>query len=270
MSDDILLHDLTDGVLVLTWNRPERNNGWTFDLEEAYFAALIDAARNPEVRVIVVTGAGKTFCPGLDMLALAESASGTAQYPRRRHPMTTARWIPKPVIAAINGAAAGIGFIQAASCDVRFASSSAKFTTAFARRGLPAENSLSWMLPRIIGTGAASDLLLSARVILADEALTMGLVSRVVAPEELLPTALAYAKDLATNCSPGSMAAIKKQISDDWQRTSEEARLQSLVIVSELSASPDFAEGVASYQEKRLPNFPGLSAEVQVPLGWYR
>jgi enoyl-CoA hydratase/carnithine racemase len=272
VTEDVLLQELDDaGVLLLTWNRPERNNGWMMALEEAYFGALVDAANNPDVRVIVVTGAGKSFCPGLDLLALEEGArSGKPLAATRRWPMTMARQIPKPVIGAINGAAAGIGFIQAVSCDLRFASSTAKFTTAFARRGLAAENSISWLLPRLVGTGVAMDLLLSARVVLADEALTMGLVNRVYSPEELLPATLAYARDMAINCSPASTAAIKQQVNADLERGSEEARLQSLVTNSELAASSDFLEGVESFKERRAPNFVGLAAGIDVPRGWYR
>jgi len=189
---------------------------------------------------------------------------------RRRWPMNFSRHVPKPVIAAVNGACAGIGFIQAVASDLRFASTAAKFTTAFARRGLPAENSISWMLPRLIGSANALDLLLSARVVQADEALQLGLVNRVVEPDELLPVTLAYARDLAANCSPNAMAAIKRQVLDDWERTSEESRLTALVTVSELTAGADFAEGVASFTEKRAPMFAGLAADVSVPKGWYR
>jgi enoyl-CoA hydratase/carnithine racemase len=261
-----LLRELDEnGVLLLTLNRPERNNGWTFALEDAYFGTLIAAANDQTVRAIVVTGAGKSFCPGLDMQLLEESAkqgSPGGQY--RRWPMTTARLIPKPIVAAVNGACAGIGFVQMASCDLVFASATAKFTTAFARRGLPAENSLSWILPRLIGTANALDLLMSARVIMADEARSMGLVSRVVEPDELVPAALAYASDLAINCSPTAMAHIKRQVLADWEITAEESRLRSLVLMSEMGVHPDFVEGVASYQDKRPPAFAGLDARLHI------
>jgi enoyl-CoA hydratase/carnithine racemase len=271
VTDGVLLREVQDGVLLLTWNRPDRHNAWTIDLENAYFGALIDAANDPDVRVIVVTGAGRSFCPGLDMIVLAESSTqGKPISSQRRWPMTTARWIPKPVIAAVNGAAAGIGFIQMVACDLRFASTTAKFTSAFARRGLPAENSISWLLPRLIGTGAAMDLLLSARVVGADEALQIGLVNRLFPPEELLPATLAYARDLAANCSPAAMAAIKGQVHADLERTSEEARLQALVTVAEISGLADFDEGVRSFQERRPPQFAGLAADVHVPKAWYR
>jgi enoyl-CoA hydratase/carnithine racemase len=266
-ASDVVLRSLDDdGVLLLTLNRPERNNGWTISMEEAYFAALIDAANDPAVRVIVVTGAGKSFCPGVDLNVLSDAAN-KATSPggsRRRYPMTLIREIPKPTIAAVNGAAAGVGFLHAACCDLRFAATTAKFTTSFARRGLPAEHGLSWILHRLVGSSHAADLLLSARVVLADEALQMGLVNRVVEPDELLPTALTYARDMARNCSPMSLASIKHQLYADHERDSEAARLDGLRLIAEHVESTDFAEGVNSFKEKRLPKFAGHAAELRV------
>jgi enoyl-CoA hydratase/carnithine racemase len=265
-ESDELLRELRDGVLILTLHRPERNNAWSYTLEDAYFGSLIAAANDPEVRTIVVTGSGKSFCPGLDMGILENSArKGAPTGMHRRWPMTTARLVPKPVIGAINGACAGIGFIQMASCDIAFASTTAKFTTSFARRGLPAENSLSWILPRLIGNANAMDLLLSGRVVLADEALRLGLVSRLYEPDQLLQAAVAYAADLAANCSPAAMAHIKTQVLADWERSAEESRLRALVLMSEMGAHPDFTEGVLSFSEKRAPQFAGLDAGLHVP-----
>jgi enoyl-CoA hydratase/carnithine racemase len=254
----VLLRQLDGGVLLLTFNRPERNNAWMIELEEAYFDALFDAAADPEVRVIVVTGAGKSFCPGLDMdflRATAAADESLLQMPRR--PMTFARQIPKPVLAAINGACAGIGFTQACSSDLRFAARGAKLATSFARRGLPAEDSLSWILPRLIGSGKAMDLLISGRTILAEEAHAMGLVDRLCEPDDLLASTLAYAKDLATYCSPRSMATIKQQLWSDWERGAEDSRQAALALVEHLRG--DLKEGTQSYVEKRPPNFPGVS-----------
>jgi enoyl-CoA hydratase/carnithine racemase len=265
VGDPVLRRDLEAGVLLLTYNRPERNNAWTIELEEAYFAALAAAGRDPDVRVVVVTGAGRSFCPGLDMEVLAAAATeGTSVSDHPRAPMTLARSVPKPVIAAVNGACAGIGFIQACAADLRFASRTAKFTTAFARRGLPAEHSLSWLLPRLVGTGTAMDLLLSARVVLAPEARDLGLVDRLYEPDELLPEALAYARELAASCSPRSMAAIKHQVNHDWEGTAADSRQRALELVAELRDQPDFAEGVLSFSEKRPPRFAGLSADVVI------
>ena len=265
MTDALVLQELDHGVLTLTLNRPDRNNGWTLELEEAYFDALADAAADAETRAIVVTGAGRAFCPGLDVQALAASSEGTRVGIRPRRPMTFALSIPKPVIAAINGACAGIGFIQAACADLRFGARGAKLTTAFARRGLPAENSISWLLPRLLGHAHAADLLLSARTILADEAKELGFLHRVYEPAELLPAALAYAHDLADNVSPIAMATIKAQLWRDWERTQEESRRFALDRVADLSDNhPDFKEGVRSFVEKRPPAFPGLSVDMQV------
>ena len=267
-ESEVLLRELdASGVLLLTFNRPDRNNGWTMELEEAYFGSLLAAAEDPAVRVIVVTGAGRSFCPGLDMLALEENAKAGRTASLRRWPMTLARFVPKPVIAAVNGAAAGIGLVQVASADIRFAASTAKLTTAFVRRGLPAEHGVSWILPRLLGTATAMELLLSGRVILAAEALTLGLVSQVHDPEELLDRTLEYARDLASNCSPQAMATIKRQVWADLEGDAEGARLKSLTLAAEHVASPDFEEGVASFQERRPPKFPGYSARVDVHRG---
>ena len=267
MTDPVLLRELDSGVLLLTYNRPDRNNAWTIELEEAYFGALAGAAKDRAVHVIVVTGAGRSFCPGMDMQVLSDATEGIRPPDRPRRPMTFARSIPKPVIVAINGACAGIGFIQACAADIRFAARGAKLTTAFARRGLPAENSISWLLPRLVGTGRAMDLLLSSRVLPAEEAHAVGLVDYLCEPATLLAEALAYAKDMALNCSPHSMASIKRHVLGDWERTAEDSRLLALRQLAELQKEADFAEGVRSYTEKRPPQFEGLSIDVDLTMG---
>ncbi len=259
----VILSELTDdGVFVLTLNRPERHNAWTLEMELLYNELFDRAETDPEIRAVVLTGAGRSFCPGMDMTVLDASSSGakpwpTDELPPRRRPMG----IAKPVIAAVNGACAGIGFNQAVMCDVRFAVPGAKFAAAFSRRGLVAEDGVAWILPRVVGYGHASDMLLSSRPVTGPEALAMGLVNRLVEPEELLPTALEYASELARQCSPYAMSLIKLQMQQDQDRGfiagSEDAR-------SRLKRSrkvPDYREGVVSFIERRPPRFPGLGAK---------
>ncbi len=234
----LVLRDRDGGVLVLTLNRPERNNAWTVELEHEYSDALTEAAAAADVRAIVVTGAGKSFCPGLDMQVLAESGrTGEPLTEELRRPMTLARLVPKPVIAAINGACAGIGVIQACAADVRFAARGAKIATSFTRRGLPAEHGLSWILPRMIGTGAAMDLLLSGRTVSAEYAHGIGLVDHLCEPGRVLEEAVAYARDMAENCAPRALAAIKQQVWSDWERSYEQSRLASLDLVETLRSA---------------------------------
>ena len=186
---EVVQMTVEDGVALLTLNRPDRLNAWTGEMERAYFGMLEDCAASEEVRVIVVTGAGRGFCAGADMQELQSIGAGeldTEGIAADRRPQSFPLSIPKPIIAAINGACAGIGMVQALMCDVRFAAEGAKLTTAFARRGLIGEHGIAWMLPRLIGPARALDLLLSGRVVLAEEAQELGLVNRTVAPERLL------------------------------------------------------------------------------------
>ena len=168
--------------------------------------------------------------------------------------------MPKPVICAINGGCAGLGLILALMCDVRIAATDAKITTAFVRRGLPAEEAVSWMLPRIVGHATALDLLLSSRVVLGEEAAEIGLVHRALPRDEVVKVALAYARDIADNCSPRAMAAAKRQVYLDWDRSLEESRCDARRLVSRLKGqSTDFREGVRSFVEKRPATFEALS-----------
>jgi enoyl-CoA hydratase/carnithine racemase len=247
-------------VLVLTLNRPGRLNAWTDAMEERYFHWLAKAESDPDVRAIVVTGAGRGFCAGADFSDLAQVEVGPDAQPRER---ALARYYPlsirKPIIAAINGAAAGLGLVEALYCDVRFAVPDAKLTTAFTRRGLIAEYGASWLLERIVGYGAALDLLLSGRVITGREALTIGLVNRLAEPENLLTEAIDYARELASYCSPSSMAVVKQQVHDAASSHFQAAAAGADRAMREAFGRTDVKEGVASYLENRMPRFPGLS-----------
>ena len=258
MSDELVLSERRGGVLLLTLNRPDRLNAWNNDLEDQYFALLDEAEDDPEVRAIVLTGAGRGFCAGADMgnLQRIENAAARSVRPRpRAHP----RNVTKPLIAAINGAAAGLGLVEALLCDVRFCTPEAKLTTSFARRGLIAEYGLAWMLPRLVGPGRAMDLLLSGRVVRGEEALAMGLVEFVVPAVDLLDAALTYAEDLAANCSPWSMATMKRQVLDQLDTDFWTAVEQSDALMLESFERADVQEGVASYVEKRPPAFAPLA-----------
>ncbi len=261
MSDTVL-REVRDGVCVLTLNRPERMNAWTHEMEARYFDLLSEADADADTRVVVVTGAGRGFCPGFDMEALAALSAGEggngAEPEATPRPQTFPLTIRKPIVAAINGACAGIGLVQALMCDIRFAAAGVKFTTAFARRGLVAEHGSSWLLPRLIGPAHALDLLLSGRVFLSEEAERLGVVNRVLPGEELLDHTLAYARDLAQSCSPASMAAMKAQVYGDLQRGLDESLEDANRLMLESFGRPDFAEGVQSFVERREPNFVPL------------
>jgi enoyl-CoA hydratase/carnithine racemase len=257
------LLELDGPVGVITLNRPDRGNAWTRQMQADYFGALERCASDPDVRAIVVTGAGRSFCVGADMDLLSSvaetGASATAGEADTRH-HTYATTIPKPVIGAINGACAGLGLVHAVMCDVRFAAEGAKFTTAFVRRGLVAEHGISWLLPRLVGPAAALDLLLSGRIVLAEEAAEIGLVNRVLPPEEVLPQAIAYAHELATWSSPKAMATIKQQVYRDLDASLPDALASTKEAMAESFTWPDLGEGVASFLEKREPQFEPLGS----------
>ncbi|MER5182425.1 enoyl-CoA hydratase-related protein [Streptomyces sp. NPDC002896] len=259
----VILTDLTDdGVLLLTLNRPERHNAWTLEMELLYNELFDSAETDPRVRAVVLTGAGRSFCPGMDMSVLDGASSGASPWPTDKlPPRTRPMSFPKPVVAAVNGACAGIGFNQALMCDVRFAVPEAKFAAAFSARGLVAEDGVSWILPRLVGYGHASDLLLSSRRITGTEALTMGLVNRLVEPENLLPTAIAYATELARSASPYAMSLIKRQLADDQSRTFTESRDSAAALLATAKRAPDYREGVRSFIERRQPEFAALGQD---------
>jgi enoyl-CoA hydratase/carnithine racemase len=257
MTDaDTVLYEVTDtGVAVLTLNRPERLNAWTLAMEDRYFDLLLEAEADERVRAIVVTGAGRGFSPGV--------WRSTPDDPRlygslSRRPTTLPLSIRKPIVAAVNGPVAGVSLVQALQCDLRFVAPGVKLTFAFPRRGLVAEYGASWLLPRLIGTSRALDLLLSGRVVLAEEALQLGLVNRIVPADELVEQAVAYAAELAAECSPASMAVIKQQVYADWDTDLETARIRLAGLVSASLDGPDFKEGIRSFLKKRPVAFAPL------------
>jgi enoyl-CoA hydratase/carnithine racemase len=253
-----VLYDVRDRVALITLNRPEKLNAWTPAMSDGYRRALDDATADPSVRAIVLTGAGRGFCAGADMDLLGSLAeTGARVGGGDREPAQMEPAVPKPVIAAVNGPCAGLGLVRAMFCDIRFAAAGVKFTTAFARRGLVAEYGLSWLLPRLVGMSRSLDILMSGRVFLAEEALSLGLVNRVV-DGDVVDAAMEYARELATYSSPASMADMKRQVWADTVGTLDESweRTEKLMLASFDRA--DLKEGVVSYLEGRTPDFPPL------------
>jgi enoyl-CoA hydratase/carnithine racemase len=252
------------GIALITLNRPERMNGWGGGLATTFYKRLDDAAADPDVRAIVVTGSGRAFCAGADMGDLTTISTATVdaagdtdvgKLVGARHPHVVMT-MPKPVIAAINGACAGIGLVAAMNCDLRFASSTAKITAAFSRRGIMAEHGLAWSLQRVVGQSRALDLLFSGRIVQGQEALALGVVDRIFEPAELMDRTLEYAHDLAANCSPVAMGIMKQQVYQAAESTHDEARTMAIRWWYDLLRDhPDFKEGITSFLDKRPPAF---------------
>jgi enoyl-CoA hydratase/carnithine racemase len=275
-TEDVL-YEVQDRVAVIRLNRPEALNAFTAAMGVGLRKAVGMAVADDAVRVVVLTGAGRGFCAGADMKLLqgiktgAASASKgpeapspdfdsdlgpdvAAHYGGRFGYLFKAR---KPIIAAINGPAAGLGLVIALYADIRFAGSDAKFTTSFAQRGLIAEHGVSWLLPRLVGPAHALDLLLSARKFGAAEAEKIGLVNRTFPQATFMDEVMAYARTMADTVSPRSTAVIKAQI---WKSPFQDFESALAVADSEMQKSfksEDFKEGVAHYVEKRAPAFKG-------------
>ena len=289
MPNQETLYEVAKRVATITLNRPDKLNAWTAVMEGEVRAAMGEAERDENVRVIVLTGAGRGFCAGADMSLLSTVAtkgldaaqraqavqagansgsstdSGTGSGSgggggaradfRKKYSYFPA--LSKPVIAAINGPAVGLGLVIALYCDLRFASDAARFSTAFARRGLIAEYGMAWMLPRLVGHANALDLLFSARLIDAAEALRMGLANQVYPQELFQEKVREYATELAANVSPRSLRVIKRQVYDAMFQTLGEAFEIAEREMLESLQCEDFKEGVAHFVEKRAPNFTG-------------
>ncbi len=267
-------YEVTDGIAVVTLARPKRRNAWTGRMHTEYRWILREADNDPAVRVIVVTGdpEGNAFCAGADLQAL-EGHSERGQYDAGTpddiaepgygvDPAFDATFayhfgVGKPVIAAINGAAAGVGLVLAAYADLRFCVPGAKFTAAHGRFNFPAEYGLSWLLPRIVGLTHANDILLSSRVFTAEEADRMGFLNRIVPAEALMDEVMAYARNLARTVAPGSARETKHQIYRDLHRDAATSVREAEALLVEMSKTPDYREGVKAWMEKRTPAWNG-------------
>jgi len=277
-------YETAAAVATITLDRPHRLNAWTGRMNTEYRSLLARAASDRSVRVIVVTGAGRGFCAGADTQALEGHVERGGYDPGTGPELESPGYgvrpefdaefayqfgIPKPIIAAVNGAAAGVGFALACFCDLRFAAAGAKLTTSHGRLGLPAEFGLSWLLPRVLGLTRAADLLLSSRVVLAEEALDIGLVNTVTPHDELLDTVYRYAHGLATEISPASLAATKLQMYTDLHRDAATAARDADDRLRTMMTAPDFEEAVAARSARRAPSFadpPGGPDATGVPV----
>jgi len=268
-------YEVNDPVAVITLDRPDSMNAWTGKMDSEVLDAMSRAEADPAVVGIVVTGAGRAFCAGADMGALSSIAGGgpgagltnDADAPWREEEGDFAgrfaymMKIGKPIIAAVNGAVAGMAYPFALCCDVRVVSPDALFVTAFAQRGLIAEWGLSWLLPRLVGPSVALDLLFTSRRVKGDEALALGLANYLVAADELLPFCRDYIEKLAQTSSPTSMAIMKRQVYEHFHQGLGAAEQHAYQLMVDSLYQSDFKEGVQSFVDKRPPNFPRLGTE---------
>jgi enoyl-CoA hydratase/carnithine racemase len=263
---EFIRYEVNDPVAVITLNRPEVLNAFHYPMLAEIREAVEAASADKAVVGIVVTGEGRGFCAGLDASVLAATTEGKSE----GRPAVSEAELPglfsffteqpKPIIAAVNGVAAGGGFVLAMKCDLRFASTQAAFTVVFSKRGLVAEHGTTWLLPREVGLADALDLMWSSRKIDAADAERIRLVQRVVEPDQLLPTARAYIEDLAANVSPASLADTKRMV---YAHSGQELR-PALIDADEATwaavARPDAREGAQSLLERRPPAFDRLGS----------
>ena len=260
------LYSVDNQIATITLNRPHRGNAWTGRMHTEYRYLLDQADRDPHVRVIILTGTGERFCVGGDSQALDGHAKkggydagtptsivtpGSAEFPPFAEDFAYQFALSKPIIAAINGAAAGVGLVMACYADIRFAVPGPKLTTAHGPLNLPAEYGLSWLLPRLIGGARALELLLSSRKFLTDEAYQIGLVHRLVSPDDLLAETRAYAADLIQRVSPEALRQSKRQTYLDFHRDVGMSVREANDLLDAMVKQPDYSEAIQAFLEKR-------------------
>ncbi|HSV45816.1 MAG TPA: enoyl-CoA hydratase-related protein [Ramlibacter sp.] len=265
-----ILYEVSEAIATVTLNRPEALNAWTDVMAQEVWQAMHAAAQDGDVRVIVLTGAGRAFCAGGDVTGFKGQEADPRQlltklpraydFSRRPDYQGRASYFPaigKPIIAGLNGATAGLGLVHALFADVRIAADDAVFTTAFARIGLASEYGMAWALRNAVGHANAMDLLLSARKVRGEEALRMGLVSQLHPRERLQEATRAYAKDLAQLCSPRSTRVLKQQMWELPFQSLQEALISDSKEMLDSNVCDDFEEGKRAFKEKRPPRFTG-------------
>lgn len=266
MDEREVLYEVDDHVARITLNAPERLNTISGAMLDELSALLERADADREVRVIVLTGAGRAFCAGLDLSAQQNSGSGelanmgapgaVGEFDLRHAPPVVLHQIDTPTIAALNGGAAGYGLDLALGCDLRIASSAAKLNPGFAKRGILPESGGTWLLPRMVGYAKAAEIAFTGRTLSADEALDYGLVNRVVAPDELRAATAAFASEIVEN-APLAVRAIKRMMRAAETETFEQNVHHVFLQLLPLLRTRDFREGVEAFLEKRPARFEG-------------
>jgi 2-(1,2-epoxy-1,2-dihydrophenyl)acetyl-CoA isomerase len=255
VGHQVLDYRVTNGVAWVRLGRPDSRNAIDAELRRALVNAVRQAERDPEARVVVLTGAGAAFCAGADVRELAESPPAEIR-DEYEALLTRLRGMPKPTIAAVRGAAAGIGVSLACCCDIRYAASDAFFREAFVDIGLTVDGGVSWLLPRLIGLGRTYEMCYTGRRVAADEAERWGLVSRVLAPEELEGAVRELAEQLAAGPAM-ALGAIKRSVNFAATSTFEEAVDFEFLLQGVQMRGEDFKEGIGAFLEKRRPRFKG-------------
>jgi enoyl-CoA hydratase/carnithine racemase len=251
-----LLVEKQGGVTILTLNRPERMNAISGPMLAAFSEQLLEANRDPEVRVVVITGSGRAFCAGLDLKEQASGGNLGGGFDLREAPPVVLHQMDKPTIAAINGGAAGYGMDLAIGCDIRLASDAAKLSAAFTKRGVIPESGGTWLMPRLVGWAKASEIFFTGRTLSAEECLELGLVTKVVPSDMLMKETLALAHEIAANAPlavQGTKRMMRMALTETFEANVHHVYLQLLP----LFRSKDFSEGVKSFLEKRTPKFEG-------------
>ena len=249
--------DVEDGIAQITLDRPERMNAWTAQMGAELNEHLLRCDEDDAVRVVIVTGAGRAFCAGADLERGGDTFAGGDERTERGSARTILPWeVRKPIIAAINGAAVGVGITMPLQYDIRIAASDAKLGFLFVRRGVVTELSSTWILPRLLGIARAADLLLTGRIVTGEEAARLGLVNEALPAERVLPRAREIAREIAENAAPVSVALTKQMI---WEHLGgppplEVAKREAKALYT-LGRSADAKEGVMSFLEKRKPRF---------------